>query len=298
MDYGLRLFHGTAVVEDVLEAGRWYHDFFGSWVYEAQHLEWEDSHNSANLLGGTFSMEMLSPRDSRAETPSARFLRRHGPHFLNVAFWVKDKRALASHFLDNGIRVAMPGGTQVTELPDEFRYFVPHPKDTFGTLFEFIEEDPEFHDPRRREWWSASYWRDEHPLGIEGLSHCTSAVADLDGAARFYQDVLGCKLVHEAESPSRKSRSLFFALGDTLMEVATPTSPDGVLARHMERHGPVLYAFTFKVKDVARVAAHIEGHGMTPRHGDGGAVELDPDQAFGGTYGFTEETMPGHPMLR
>ncbi len=78
----------------------------------------------------------------------------------------------------------------------------------------------------------------------------------------------------------------------------TPISPDGVLAKHMERHGPVLYAFTFKVRDVARAAAHIEGLGMTPRPGDGGAVELGPDQAFGGTYGFTEEILPGHPALR
>ena len=100
--------------------------------------------------------------------------------------------------LDNGVRVALPGGRQVTELPDEdFRFFVPHPKDAYGTLFEFIGEDPDFHDPRRRPWWDASYWSDRHPLGVEGLSHSTVAVADLDGASRFYEDLLGCTLVHE-----------------------------------------------------------------------------------------------------
>ena len=59
----VRLFHGSQIVRDVLEAGRFYHDFFGSWVYEAQHLVPEGCVNSANLLGGNFSMELLAPLD-------------------------------------------------------------------------------------------------------------------------------------------------------------------------------------------------------------------------------------------
>ena len=57
----LKLFHGSKVVPSVLEAGRFYHDVFGSWVYEATYLPYEDSNNSANLMGGDFSMEMLAP---------------------------------------------------------------------------------------------------------------------------------------------------------------------------------------------------------------------------------------------
>ena len=131
-----RLFHGTLVVPDVLLAAKWYHDFFGSWVYEATHLSAEDCHNSANLIGGTFSMEVLAPVSPSVETPSARFLRRHGPHFLNIAFWVDDARSMVQGFLEKGVRVALPGGNQVAKVPEEdFRFFVPHPKDTFGTLF-------------------------------------------------------------------------------------------------------------------------------------------------------------------
>ena len=48
----VKLFHGSNVVPDVLEAGRFYHDFLGSWVYEAQFLEFEGSRNGANLMGG------------------------------------------------------------------------------------------------------------------------------------------------------------------------------------------------------------------------------------------------------
>src|SRR5262245_20537896 len=104
------------IVHDVLEVGRFYHDFFGSWVYEAQHLVPEDSQNSANRFGSGFSMEMLAPRDSRADTPIARFLRRHGPHFNNIAFWVRDCRGLAEQLLAKGIRVALRGHGIVERL--------------------------------------------------------------------------------------------------------------------------------------------------------------------------------------
>ena len=295
----VKLFHGSYVARDVLEAGRWYHDFFGSWVYEAQYLEWEDSDNSANLMGGTFSMEMLSPRDPSKETPAARFLRRHGPHFINIAFWARDLRGLAQDLLDKGVRIALPGGGHVRELPQErLSYFVPHPKDAYGTLFEFMEDNPSFHDPRRRPWWSPSYWQDQHPLGIEELSHCTVAVAELDNAARFYQDMLGCKLVHEERNQAQKTHSMFFSVGDTLMELATPESGDSDLAKHMEAHGPILYSFNFKVKDLASAVEHIKHHRMEPRHKGSDTVELGPEDAHGGVFGFTERVIPGHPKVK
>ena len=231
----VKLFHGSNVVPDVLEAGKFYHDFLGSWVYEAQFLEFEGSRNGANLMGGTFSLETLAPVDPNGDAPSARFLKRHGAHFINIAFWVEDIRGLAQHLLDNGVRVALPGGAQVKELPDEdFRFFVPHPKDAHGTLFEFIGEDPNFHDPRRRSWWDASYWSDRHPLGVEGLSHSTVAVADLDGASRFYEDLLGCTLVHEERYEEKGTLSRYYAIADSIIELAHPVD---TVVRHRQAHG-------------------------------------------------------------
>ncbi len=288
----VRLFHGSQIVHDVLEVGRFYHDFFGSWVYEAQHLESEDSVNSANLLGGSFSLEMLAPVDPGAETPVARFLRRHGPHFNNIAFWVRDCRGLAQELLDRGVRVAVRGGGIVDRLPAHpFDYVVTHPKDTHGTVFEFLEEQ-EIHDPRQRAWWSPSFWRDRHPLGILGLSHCTVAVADLEGAARVYAEALGCPCVREETDAERGTRSRFFAVGDTLVELATPTVPDSELARPLERHGPIVHAFTFLVRDLERVLGHAREHGLRAIPRGAHTLELDPAGTFGGVFAFTERRLP------
>jgi extradiol dioxygenase family protein len=194
----LRLFHGSQIVPDVLEAGRFYHDFFGSWVYEAQHLDAEDSLNSANLLGGDFSIELLAPVDATADTGAARFLRRHGPHFNNIAFWARDCRGLAQRFLDRGVRVAVRGQGFASTLPDSshFDYVITHPKDTHGLVLEFLE-DQLIHDPRHRSWWNSSFWRDRHPLGIERMSHATVVVADLEAAAGCFGDVIGCERVDD-----------------------------------------------------------------------------------------------------
>ncbi len=123
------------------------------------------------------------------------------------------------------------------------------------------------------------------------------AVNDLAGAAGFYTDVLGCELVHEEEDSTRSSHSLFFAIGDTLIELAEPTSEGSELARHLEAHGPIVYAFTFRVADLQRVVAHARDHEIGVIQQGSHTVELDPADTFGAVYGFTERELPGHPGL-
>lgn len=284
----VRLFHGSQIVRDVLEAGRFYHDFFGSWVYEAQHLVPEGCVNSANLLGGTFSMEMLAPLDPAADTPIAEQLRRRGPHFNNIAFWVKDCRGLAEQLLARGIRVALRGHGLVERLPDEpFDYAITHPKDTCGTTLELLEHQS-IHDPRDRPWWTPSFWRDRHPLGVEGLSHCTVAVRDLIGASRFYSEILGCSLVHDEADTRRGWHRRHFAIADTRIEVIAAASPDSELARHLAAHGPGVYGFCFRVVDLARAKRHAQDLGFGVREIDPNRFELDPQQSFGGVFSFEQ----------
>jgi hypothetical protein len=283
----VRLFHGSQIVPDVLEAGRFYHDFFGSWVYEAQHLETEDARNSSNVFGPGFSMEVLAPLDPDGPTGVARFLRRHGPHFNNVAFWARDCRGLAAQLIDRGIRVAVRGGAFSNALPDgDFDYVITHPKDTHGLVLEFLE-DQRIHDPRDRPWWNDDYWRDRHPLGILGLSHCTVVVDELAAAAGVFSHAFGCECLHQIDD-GRDAQSMFFELGDTVVELAAPTTRDSAMARHLAEHGPILYSFTFTVKDLARVAAHADANGLDLVTAPDGTLVLDPTQTVGGVYAFTE----------
>lgn len=297
----LRLFHGSQIVPDVLEAGRFYHDFFGSWVYEAQHLDAEDSRNSANLLGGDFSIEVLAPAEAEAETGVARFLRRHGPHFNNIAFWARDCRGLAQQFLDRGVRVAVRGRGFASTLPEpesqttggigDFDYVITHPKDTHGLVLEFLEDQP-IHDPRCRPWWSSSYWRDHHPLGIERLSHATVVVADLHAAASCFSEVVGCDRVDNVRTADHDvscgTAGAWFAIGDSIIEVAMPRDDTSARARHLAAHGSMLYSFTFLVRDLECVATHARACGVRFVERGDHLVELNPIDTVGSLYAFTD----------
>jgi 4-hydroxyphenylpyruvate dioxygenase-like putative hemolysin len=285
----VRFFHGSQIVHDVLEVGRFYHDFFGSWVYEAQQLAAEDARNSSNLLGGNFSIEMLAPTDADANTGTARFLRRHGPHFNNIAFWARDCRGIAQQLLDRGVRVAVRGAGFASELPPgPFDYVITHPKDTHGVVLEFLE-DQQIHDPRDRAWWDSSYWRDRHPLGIERFSHSTFVVADVDAAGLVFAEALECERVPTETDPHAVTRSVYFAVADSFVELASPTVADSDAARHLERHGPMLYAFTFVVRDVERVRAHADRFGIAVHSPAAHTVELDPAATFNAIYRFTDK---------
>ncbi len=289
----VRLFHGSQIVHDVLEVGRFYHDFFGSWVYEAQHLVPEGCVNSANLLGGNFSMELLAPLDPAADTTFARQLRRRGPHFNNIAFWVKDCRGLAQQLIERGIRVALRGHGVVQSLPEgHFDYAITHPKDTCGSTLELLEDQP-IHDPRDRPWWTSSFWRDRHPLGIEGLSHCTVAVHDLVGASRFYSEILGCAQLGDEQDARRGWHRRSFSIADTRIELIAATSEDSELARHLASHGPGVYGFSFRVVDLARAKRHAQEHGFSVREIDPESFELDPQQTFGGVFCFEQSSPRG-----
>ncbi|MSO78895.1 MAG: hypothetical protein EXQ79_04740 [Acidimicrobiia bacterium] len=289
----LRLFHGSQIVPDVLEAGRFYHDFFGSWVYEAQHLDAEDSRNSANLLGGEFSIELLAPLDPLADTGAARFLRRHGPHFNNVAFWARDCRGLAQRCLDRGVRVAVRGQGFSSSLPPatSFDYVITHPKDTHGLVLEFLEDQP-IHDPRHRPWWDSSYWRDQHPLGIDRLSHATVVLADLGAASACFHDVLGGTRVEDVMTAdldaATNSAGAWFAIGDSIIELAAPRDASSARARHLTEHGSMLYSFTFAVRDIEAVVAHAETCRIGVARYGAHLVELDPADTCGSVYAFTD----------
>ena len=119
-------------------------------------------------------------------------------------------------------------------------------------------------DPRLHPAWSASYWRDKHPLRIDRTSHITVTFADLKHAYGLYGEALGGKLLHE-EIPGRK-KSAFFAVGeDTIVEAAQPLSMSSPEGRDMEKDGEGVFAVTFKTLDLNRAAQFLESKGAADR---------------------------------
>ena len=166
-----------------------------------------------------------------------------------------------------------------------------HPKDSHGAI-EFAQVEDFSIDVRLHPSWSAAFWRDQHPLGIERASHITVVVRDLGKGKEFYQDALGGKLLHEEETAGYK-KSAFFAVGeDTVVELTQPLSAATAEARDLEHAGEGLYGVTFKTRDLARAAQFLESKKQRIESGGPDSLVINREDSFGIGVGFTQRKIP------
>ncbi len=105
------------------------------------------------------------------------------------------------------------------------------------------------------------------------LAHIGVAVTDLDEAAAFYREVLG--LTTSPPETADGAQIVSVRLGDVDVELLTPVTPDGPIARFLERRGPGIHHVCYRVPDLDRALASARAHGYRlideePRAGAGG----------------------------
>jgi catechol 2,3-dioxygenase-like lactoylglutathione lyase family enzyme len=146
-----------------------------------------------------------------------------------------------------------------------------------------------------RPGWTTAPWREHHPLGIDRTSHITVLFGDLKAAKTLYVDLLGGKLLHEAETPGRK-RSAFIAVGeDTVVEAAQPlsaTSPEG---RDLEANGEGVHAVTFKTLNLKRASEFLKSKGQRIEAESADMLVLNTRGTFGMVVSFTDRAIPNDP---
>jgi catechol 2,3-dioxygenase-like lactoylglutathione lyase family enzyme len=226
------------------------------------------------------------------KNPSVKkFHDRFGQHFHSIAWYVDDVQAISTKLDQNNFRLYDIVGKQV-KPPHKAVAIWTHPKETPGQL-EFALYGDFTPDPRMQPNWSANYWRDQHPLGIERASHITLVVRDLPATRRLYVDVLDGRLIHENEIAGRK-KSAFVAVGeDTVIEIAQPLNNDSAEAHDLEKNGEGVHALTFKVRNLQKAMEFLRERQQKPAAEADGSVVLGADQAFGMVVGFTEKPLPG-----
>ena len=67
------------------------------------------------------------------------------------------------------------------------------------------------------------------------VDHIGIAVKDLDQAKKFYTDVLGIEAHGEESVAEQKVRVCFIPCGDSEIELLESTSPDGPIARFIDK---------------------------------------------------------------
>ena len=110
----------------------------------------------------------------------------------------------------------------------------------------------------RPEWSSLRRIWTRHPLGIERPSHITVGVADLAHAREVYERLWMAEWLYEGSNDALGSHSLYFQLGDSLIELAEPEDAGTHLARHVEQYHNMIYAVTWKVSSLDSVERYLK----------------------------------------
>lgn len=108
------------------------------------------------------------------------------------------------------------------------------------------------------------------------VDHVGIAVKNLDETLKFYTDVLGLELHGTEVVEEQKVKVAFLPVGDTEIELLESTSPDGPIAKFIEKNGEGIQHLAFKVDNIEEAIAHMQEKGLRmidekPRYGAGGA---------------------------
>jgi methylmalonyl-CoA/ethylmalonyl-CoA epimerase len=120
------------------------------------------------------------------------------------------------------------------------------------------------------------------------IEHLGIAVANLEEAIRYYEEVLGLTCYAIEEVADQKVKTAFFQVGQTKLELLESTHPDGPIGKFIEKKGPGLHHIAFAVNNLEGVLANVKGKGVQlidekPRKGAEGLdiAFLHPKSTFG-----------------
>ena len=108
------------------------------------------------------------------------------------------------------------------------------------------------------------------------VDHIGIAVKDLDQAKKFYTEVLGLQAMGEEVVEEQKVRVCFIPCGDSEVELLESTSPDGPIAKFIEKKGEGIQHLAFRVDNLEAALASLKEQGVRmidekPRYGAGGS---------------------------
>lgn len=274
------VFHITHVVDDVDAAVDWYADVFAPIVFQRSEVL------GSRLALQTIGDVVLMPLSPLPDVPTAvgKFRERVGPHLHSLAVHLDDPQDFLDHFASLDRRLTGALGGEVQGLGDEIWT---RPRD-FPGLYELWNPRIET-DPRWAEGWTSSFWRDEHPLGLRGPAWVTVVTADRAGRVPPMLEAFRATVSHEVAATPFGTSSAFVTLSPTVsLEVAQPLDTGSDAGRELERNGEIVHAVTFEVVDAGAAADHLASKGIRVERPADGQVTVDPADAQGVLFRFTE----------
>ncbi len=113
-------------------------------------------------------------------------------------------------------------------------------------------------------------------MKILKIDHLGIAVNSIDDGKEFWSDVLGLAFEGSETVAEQKVTTAFFPVGDSEVELLESTSPDGPVAKYIEKRGQGIQHVAFRVENIEKALEELKAKGIrlidqTPRIGAGGA---------------------------
>jgi len=108
------------------------------------------------------------------------------------------------------------------------------------------------------------------------LDHIGIAVKDLEVAKKFYTEILGMKAQGEEVVEQQQVKVCFIPCGDSEVELLESTSPEGPIAKFIEKNREGIQHIALRVDNIENALADLKAKGVrlideVPRYGAGGA---------------------------
>ncbi len=113
-------------------------------------------------------------------------------------------------------------------------------------------------------------------MKIEKIDHLGIAVGSIEEGKQFWTDVLGLDFEGAETVEEQKVTTAFFPVGESEVELLESTSPDGPVAKFIEKKGQGFQHIAFRVANIEEALSELKEKGVklidqTPRIGAGGA---------------------------
>jgi methylmalonyl-CoA/ethylmalonyl-CoA epimerase len=141
---------------------------------------------------------------------------------------------------------------------------------------------------------------------LTALDHVGIVVSDLDEAVLFYETTFGARLARRERIDHDGVEEALMTVGDSFVQLLTPTRPDSAVAKFLTKHGPGLHHVGYRVDDCGQALDQAVDAGMTaldkvPRPGSRGTTVafLHPKSGLGTLIELVEPSSdekadPGH----
>lgn len=123
-------------------------------------------------------------------------------------------------------------------------------------------------------------------MEILGIDRVVVMTDDIGGSVEQFNDLLGLRF-DEVRDSEVEGEEMSISYSFPGIELMTPRSDDGAVARRLEEHGPGLHALCLRVEDLDEATAELAGKGLDPiiesDDGDSKSAFYHPE-AFNGVF--------------